>query len=212
VLKLELKKARRILFLGAHSDDIEIGCGGTILTLLKKNRALEVRWVVFSAEDKKRKEEARAGARAFLAGAKRAQVTIKSFRNSYFPSEFERIKSYLETLKAFAPDVVFTHYRDDRHQDHRVISDLTWNTFRHHFILEYEIPKYDGDVGQPNFFVPLDGSVSQRKVTELVRIFKTQGSKHWFEQETFRGLMRFRGMECASRYAEAFYARKVFCG
>lgn len=206
----ELSGARRLLFLGAHSDDIEIGCGGTILTLVQKNPGLNVRWVVLSAEGKRR-AEARAAARAFLHGTRRFQVTIKSFRTSYFPSQFAQIKNWIETLKAFRPEVVFTHFGNDRHQDHRIVSELTWNTFRNHLILEYEIPKYDGDLGRPNLYVPMTTKISQQKIAALTGIFKTQREKHWFDRETFQGLMRLRGVECAARYAEAFYSRKLVC-
>ncbi len=212
MLKLSLEKAKRLLLLGAHSDDIEIGCGGTILSLTKSNPELEIGWVVFSA-DGNRAREARASAQLFLKDAGLSKVVLKRFRTSFFPTQEELIKKYFETLKrSFKPDIVFTHYREDRHQDHRLLSDLTWNTFRDHFILEYEIPKYDGDLGSPNLFVPLDEAVCRRKVQHLCRIFRSQKSKHWFSEDTFLALMRLRGVECASRYAEAFYCRKVTCG
>lgn len=210
MLKFDLKNAKKLLFLGAHSDDIEIGCGGTILRLAATYPGLNVLWVVFSAEGKRR-QEARASAQLFLKGIRNVKLVIKQFRTSYFPSQNDRIKTYFESLKAFAPDIVFTHYRDDRHQDHRVLSDLAWNTFREHLILEYEIPKYDGDLGIPNLFVPLETSVSRRKVQYLCRTFRSQESKHWFSEETFLALLRLRGMECASEYAEAFYCRKLVC-
>ncbi|MGI8890366.1 MAG: PIG-L deacetylase family protein [Chthoniobacterales bacterium] len=210
MLKLELKGARKLLFLGAHSDDIEIGCGGAILTLVKADPDLEIYWVVFSAEGKRR-QEAQKSAKQFLKGIRRTKVVVKDFRTSYFPSQMEQIKSFFETLKSFQPDAVFTHYREDRHQDHRVLSDLAWNTFRDHLILEYEIPKYDGDLGKPNLFVPVDAALSQRKAESIYRAFPTQRGKHWFSEEIFLALMRLRGMECASEYAEAFYCRKVVC-
>lgn len=210
MLKLELKGARKLLFLGAHSDDIEIGCGGAILTLVKADPDLEIYWVVFSAEGKRR-QEAQKSAKQFLKGIRRTKVVVKDFRTSYFPSQMEQIKSFFETLKSFQPDAVFTHYREDRHQDHRVLSDLAWNTFRDHLILEYEIPKYDGDLGKPNLFIPVDAALSQRKAESICRAFPTQRGKHWFSEEIFLALMRLRGMECASEYAEAFYCRKVVC-
>ena len=211
MLRLDLKGAKRLLFLGAHSDDIEIGCGGTILTLAKNHPGLDILWVVFSAEGKRR-QEARSSAEQFLQNVKHSKVVVQKFRTSYFPGELEVIKEYFETLKSFQPDLVFTHYREDRHQDHRVLSDLAWNTFRDHVILEYEIPKYDGDLGSPNFFVPLDRKVSGQKAETICAAFSTQAGKHWFSEETFLALMRLRGMECASEYAEAFYCRKITCG
>lgn len=211
MIEFGLDKIRNILCLGAHSDDIEIGCGGTLLKLLQARQDLNVCWVVFSAEGRRAKE-ARQSARAFLHGVKRCKVLVKGFRTSFFPYQGEKIKECFEQIKtSFQPDAVFTHYRHDRHQDHRVLSDLAWNTFRHHLILEYEIPKYDGDLGSPNVFVRLEDSVCQKKADLICRFFQTQGNKHWFTSDTFLGLMRLRGMECASptRFAEAFYARKL---
>jgi len=201
----------QVLCLGAHSDDIEIGCGGTILGLLAAQREIDVHWVVLST-DAVREQEARASAALFLKGAHRSTVVAKQFRNGYFPFVGDAIKDYFEELKGtVAPDLVFTHYRDDRHQDHRVVSDLTWNTFRNHVVLEYEIPKYDGDLGSPNFFVPVDEEHCREKIRILKAAFTSQRDKHWFDDDTFRALMRLRGMEsCApSFHAEAFYARKV---
>src|SRR5262245_49941608 len=168
-------QVKRILCVGAHSDDIEIGCGGTLLKLARDYRDLEVRWVVFSAEGV-RSREARVSAQSFLKGVKTSRVVVKNFKGSFFPFDGARIKAFFETLKPFEPDVVFTHYRDDRHQDHRVLSDLAWNTFRHHLVLEYEIPKYDGDLGIPNFFVPLDESICRTKTAYLIKHFQTQGN------------------------------------
>ena len=210
MLKLGLRDARKVLFLGAHSDDIEIGCGGTILSLSKSNPSLDILWVVFSAKGKRR-QEARSSAQLFLKSAERSKIVIKSFRESYFPSEYVRVKEFIETLKSFAPDVIFTHSRDDRHQDHRVLSDLTWNTFRNHLIFEYEIPKYDGDLGQPNVFVPFEPEMARAKARTLCEVFQSQGNRHWFSTETFLGLMRLRGVECASQFAEGFHCRKMVC-
>ena len=201
----------RVLCLGAHSDDLEIGCGGLILDLLKRNKHVEVDWVVFSSSTV-REREARRSAALFLRGAARQRVTVHGFRDGFFPYDGEEIKKTFEDLKAeVMPDLVLTHYRDDRHQDHRLLSELTWNTFRGHFILEYEIPKFDGDLGTPNCFVPLKRSTCVRKVKYLNAAFGTQRDKHWFSEDTFMGLMRLRGMECRATegYAEAFYARKV---
>jgi len=211
MVELSLSGVKNILCLGAHADDIEIGCGATLLKLIRQRHDLAVWWVVFSAEGA-RAREASASAKAFLSGVTTKKVVVKKFRGSYFPFDGERIKDYFEEIKAaFQPELVFTHYRHDRHQDHRVLSDLAWNTFRSHLILEYEIPKYDGDLGAPNTFVRVDESLCRQKVEYLSRFFRTQADKHWFADETFLGLMRLRGMECASptHYAEAFYSRKV---
>jgi len=213
MLELNLGKGRRplkVLCVGAHSDDIEIGCGGLILSLVKGRRPVDVTWVVFSGS-REREREARRGAAAFLKGASRANVIIKQFKDGHFPYEGPAIKAVFESLKPVNPDLVLTHYRDDRHQDHRVLSDLAWNTFRNHFVLEYEIPKFDGDLGQANCFVPLDRATAARKASYLDKAFGTQRDKHWFSSETFMGLMRLRGMECRAPggYAEAFYSRKA---
>jgi LmbE family N-acetylglucosaminyl deacetylase len=205
------KQIRRVLCLGAHSDDIEIGCGGTILNLVKTNPATEFCWVVFSG-DSVRRTEAQSGAKAFLRGARVKHVRVERFRESYFPSQWSAIKDRFESIRnRFEPDLVLTHCRDDRHQDHRVLSDLAWNTFRDHLILEYEIPKYDGDMGRPNVFVHLDAEASKKKVSYLMEAFQSQRSKRWFQEDTFFSLMRLRGMECnaPSGHAEAFYCRKV---
>jgi LmbE family N-acetylglucosaminyl deacetylase len=207
----KLDQVRRILCLGAHSDDIEIGCGGTLLKLIRDHKNLEILWVVFSAGGA-RTREARQSASEFLAGAAKKRIVVKTFKGSFFPYQGERIKAYFESLKSFEPDLVFTHYRDDRHQDHRVLSDLAWNTFRNHIVLEYEIPKYDGDLGVPNVFVQLDEDLCRRKIASLLNHFQTQGNKHWFSDQTFRALMRLRGVECAAEYAEAFYGRKLVVG
>lgn len=202
---------RQILCLGAHSDDIEIGCGGTLLRLLASYPQLEITWVVFSSSPE-REREARDSAAMFLANARQAEVIVKSFRDGFFPFEGSQIKQMFEELKQqLNPDLVFTHNKKDAHQDHRILAELTWNTFRNHTILEYEIPKYDGDFGKPNFFVPLEKQCSEDKIAFLMTAFRSQRSKRWFEEETFKALMRLRGMECnaESGYAEAFYTRKL---
>jgi LmbE family N-acetylglucosaminyl deacetylase len=198
----------RILCLGAHSDDIEIGCGGTLLHLLAGQRA-SVDWAVFSASGT-RATEARRGAARFLRGAVRSRVVLHAYRDGFFPAEWERIKESFETLRSeVEPDMVFTHFRDDRHQDHRVLADLTWNTFRNHQILEYEIPKWDGDLGRPNIYVPLTTAEAKRKVRALMAVFASQRSKRWFTASTFEALLRLRGVECGAEWAEAFHGRKV---
>jgi LmbE family N-acetylglucosaminyl deacetylase len=201
----------QVLCLGAHSDDIEIGCGGTILQLLSGYSNVDVRWIVFSS-NAEREREARASADLFLKKAKRKKVIVRRFRDGFFPYDGAKIKESLEKMsKDLNPDLIFTHYRDDRHQDHRVVSDLTWNTFRRHLILEYEIPKYDGDMGSPNWFVPLKPKVCERKIKYICEMFKTQQVKGWLTEDTFLALMRLRGVECqaAEKYAEAFYCRKL---
>jgi LmbE family N-acetylglucosaminyl deacetylase len=208
---LHLKGIKNVLCLGAHSDDLEIGCGATIRKLTREQSGLAVWWVVFTA-DGKRQAEARSSARAFLRDAAKPHVIIKQFRNGYFPFEGARIKDFFESLKSrVTPDLVFTHFRNDRHQDHRLVSDLTWNTFRDHLIFEYEIPKFDGDLGSPNLFVQLNEQLAMEKADNLCRFFPTQSNKHWFGRDTFLALMRLRGMECCAEYAEAFYSRKIVC-
>jgi LmbE family N-acetylglucosaminyl deacetylase len=201
----------KILCLGAHADDIEIGCGGTILRWLEEHPNLEFYWVVLSAS-RERKKEAIRGAGLFLQGARKKTVLVEKFRDGFFPYSGTEIKEYFEDLKKqFSPDIVLTHYRDDRHQDHRLVSDLAWNTFRQDLILEYEIPKYDGDLGQPNLFLPLSEEVCRKKVQYLLDVYETQIQKHWFTEDTFRALLRLRGIEsgAAGKFAEAFYCRKL---
>lgn len=200
-----------MLCIGAHCDDIEIGCGGTILRLLRDLKDVNVFWVVLSSDDA-RGEEARNSASEILRGAGETTVEIKEFRNGFFPYIGEEIKEYFEELKGkINPDLIFTHYRHDLHQDHQVVSELTWNTFRNHMILEYEIPKYDGDVGSPNLFVPLDRGICAEKIGIILRSFRSQREKKWFTEDLFLSILRIRGMECNSRFgfAEGFYCRKV---
>lgn len=202
---------RTILCLGAHSDDIEIGCGGTVLRLLEELDDTTVWWVVFSS-DETRRHEARASAEAFLGRAGAREVIVETFRDGFFPAAFSDIKMFFENLKtSIAPDLIFSHYGKDGHQDHRTISELTWNTFRDHSIFEYEIPKYDGDLGSPNFFVSLEDRHRELKTEALMQHFASQRSKRWFSPETFDGLARLRGIEsnAPSGYAEAFYCRKM---
>src|ERR1700704_4701702 len=211
MLELQIGLLRSVLCLGAHCDDIEIGAGATILKLVAAQPALRVDWVVFSSTER-RAAEARASAGDFLAAAASADVQIKTFSDGFFPAEGQAIKQYFEELKAqLTPDLVLTHFRDDRHQDHRIISDLTWNTFRDHLVLEYEVPKYDGDLGHPNCFVPVGDDQRHFKVDTILRHYTSQGAKEWFTGETFNALMRLRGVECRSHtgYAEAFHARKI---
>jgi len=201
----------KALFLGAHSDDIELGCGGTILSLLDQGQELEVWWVVFAASPVRRLEAERS-AEMFLRGVVKKETIVRDFRESFFPYIGSEIKAYFEELKRFiSPDVIFTHFRNDLHQDHRLISELTWNTFRDHLILEYEIIKYDGDLGSPNVFVPLSEEVCVRKMKYLMENFQSQHSHQWFTEEAFRAMLRLRGLEsnASSKFAEAFYVRKL---
>lgn len=200
-----------VLCLGAHSDDIEIGVGATIMGLIERGVLLDVHWCVLSGAGE-RESEARSSAADFLRGATKTKVEINSFQDGFFPEQGEAIKLWFETLKTgVSPDVIFTHYRNDAHQDHRQVCRLTWNSFRDHCIVEYEIPKWDGDLGQPNVYVPISAAILARKVKLLNTHFATQRSKQWFDAETFLGLARLRGMECRApeRYAEAFFARKL---
>jgi LmbE family N-acetylglucosaminyl deacetylase len=200
-----------VLCLGAHSDDIEIGAGATLLSWQEQGIRLDVHWCVLSGVDG-REREATASAADFLASAAGRKIEVISFRDGFFPEQGEEIKVWFETLKRRVdPDVILTHRGDDAHQDHRQIARLSWNTFRDHLILSYEIPKWDGDLGRPNIYMPVSASALQRKIDLLISHFGSQRSKQWFDAETFRGLARLRGMECRARerYAEAFFARKL---
>lgn len=205
------RSLERILCVGAHCDDIEIGCSGAVLSLLEQAPDVSVTWVVL-ASDASRAQEAVDSAHALLAKVPKKTIAIQAFRDGFLPYHGAAVKEYFETLKVdVTPDLVFTHYRHDLHQDHRLVSELTGNTFRDHLIWEYEIPKYDGDLGNPNLFVPLADNVCRRKIDNLVGSFRSQAEKPWFSKDLFLALMRLRGMEChaPSGYAEAFYSRKV---
>lgn len=205
------KPGYKILCVGAHGDDIEIGCGGTLLNLIETCQIDFVKWVVFACNEE-RKQEAMVSANAFLKNVKEKDIRIFDYRDAFLNYSGLEIKEKFESFKnEIDPDLIFTHYRDDRHQDHRILSDFTWNTFRRHLILEYEIPKFDGDLGVPNFFIRLTAKQAHQKIQIILDSFKSQASKHWFDEETFKALLRLRGMESASttKYAEAFYARKI---
>jgi len=205
------RRPLRLLCIGAHSDDLEIGCGGTVMTWLASMRAVEVTWFVLSAEGP-RASEARRSARALLARAVAHKVVIAAFRDGYLPAQYADVKNFFEERKKeINPDVVLTHWLQDRHQDHRLAAELTWNTWRNHLVLEYEIPKYEGDLAPPNAYVPIPASLARRKVAHLKRHFSTQRRKDWFVADNFLGLMRLRGMESRSPsgFAEAFHARKL---
>ena len=201
----------RILCLGAHSDDIEIGCGGTILMLLETVPKVVINWIVFGSNED-RKLEAEKSANLFLSQVEQKLVLVHNYKDSYFPYIGAEIKTCFEKLKRdINPDLIFTHHRHDLHQDHRLISELTWNTFRNHLILEYEIPKYDGDMGNPNIFVPLSEEICKRKIRNLFDVFQTQIDQQWFTEDTFWSILRLRGIEsnAPEKFAEAFYCRKL---
>lgn len=209
---LRLEGIKKVLCLGAHSDDIEIGCGATILRLIQEQPDIQIYWLVFSARGT-RTREAKQSAGEFLKSVRSRTIRTMTFKESYFPSEWPAIKDTFEKVKRkFDPDLVLTQYRDDRHQDHRVLSDLAWNTFRNHLVLEYEIPKYDGDLGTPNVYIPVSRELCERKVSVLLKHFQSQKNRHWFTADTFWALMRLRGIECAAQsgFAEAFYGRKLW--
>jgi LmbE family N-acetylglucosaminyl deacetylase len=202
---------KKILALGAHADDIEIGSGGTILRLLEENPATEVYWVVLGASGQRR-TEAVESANIFLANARRKEIVVKEFRDGYFPYVGTELKNFFEELKRkYLPDLILTHHRGDLHQDHQLVSELTWNTFRNHLILEYEIVKYDGDLGAPNFFVHLTEPLARKKIQTILECFKSQRDKSWFSEHVFSSVLRLRGVECRapSGFAEAFHARKL---
>ncbi len=205
-------RALRILCLGAHCDDIDIGCGGTLLKLLAKGGPWDVTWVAFSSNEV-RARELRASARRFLRGAAQTRVLTFEFEDTLFPAQYAAIKEAFGSLKQLpAPDLVFTHHRADLHQDHRIVGELTWNAFRRHLILEYEIPKYDGGLTTPNAYVQLTKAQVAAKTRALMSSYASQHSKGWFSPETFTSLMRLRGIEAGpgTGWAEGFHVSK-FC-
>ncbi|MEJ0099030.1 MAG: PIG-L deacetylase family protein [Pseudomonadota bacterium] len=207
--KPDLPDSGTVLCLGAHCDDIEIGCGGTLMELRARHPKLRFAWQVFSGENG-RDGETRAAAERMLGPA--CDVDVAQFRGSFLPYNGIEVKEFLESVKTrVQPDLVFTHFLHDRHQDHRVIAELTWNTFRNHAVFEYEIPKFEGDLEHPNAYVPLSAETVERKVETLMTCFPSQLSRQWFDRDLFKGLMRLRGVECnsASRFAEAFHVRKL---
>jgi LmbE family N-acetylglucosaminyl deacetylase len=208
-LKLDKSEPLNVLCLGAHCDDIEIGCGGTILQLAE-SRPINCTWVVFCSNDL-RAAEAQKCAESFLGKAKHTEIIIKNFRDGFLPYVGYEVKDFFEEIKQqVSPDLIFTHYRKDMHQDHRIISELTLNTFRSHMIFEYEIPKYDGDIGQPNCYVSISNENMKGKISNITKKYNSQSSKHWFTADLFKSFMRIRGMEINSsdNHAEAFYCNK----
>jgi len=211
MISISLEQVRTLLIVGAHADDIEIGCGATILEIGRSRPDINVRWVVFSGKES-RANEARQSAGEFLSGFQSHQIQLHEFSDGFFPAEWSDIKHTFEKLKkSIQPDLILTHYGQDLHQDHRLVSGLTWNTFRDHLIFEYEIPKYEGDLGQPNVYVSLDESQCATKVSAIMESFPSQLGKSWFTEDTFWSMMRIRGVEAGSntKYAEAFHCRKM---
>ena len=202
------------LFVGAHCDDVEIGCGGTMLWLRERLPGIELRWLILSS-DEARRREALASARRFLGEGGEAAVRFAAFRDGFLPWQGAEVKELFERAKhELVPDLIFTHRLEDRHQDHRLVAELTWNTWRDQLILEYEVPKYEGDLGHPNVFVPLSPELLERKVKGVLESYPSQASRRWFDEDTLRGLARLRGVEAAApgRFAEAFHARKLVLG
>lgn len=210
-LTLDRTRPLKVLCLGAHCDDIEIGCGGTLLRLAAQQPDMEMRWEVFTGSALRHGETRRA-ADHLLDGIARSRLELHSLPESYLPQHWGAVKERFERIKAeYQPSLIFTHRREDAHQDHRVVSELTWNTFRDHLILEYEIPKYEGDMGNPNLFIALSPSQADRKVEVITECFDSQHGRSWFDARTFFGLLRLRGIGCnaSSGYAEAFHSRKI---
>lgn len=214
LLAAEPAEPLRLLCIGAHSDDLEIGCGGTLMSMLGAQRPVHVTWVVLSANGA-RAVEARRSASHLLKRAASLDLVLGEFRDGHLPADFAAAKAFFESLKTrLRPHLIFTHRLEDRHQDHRLAGELTWNTFRDHLILEYEILKYEGDLAQPNVYVPLTATVARRKAAHLERHFGSQRGKSWFDGENFLALARLRALECRAPagFAEAFHARKLVIG
>lgn len=212
MLKFQLEErveGLNLLLLGAHCDDIEIGCGATLLKLINNYKIKHIKWIIF-ASTQEREKESRTCAEFFLKDVSSKEILIYDFKDGFLPQMRAEIKNIFEKIKVdFNPDLIFTHYQHDLHQDHKLLSELTWNTFRNHTILEYEITKYDGDLGNPCFFVEIDSATVEKKINALMTHYISQRKKHWFDVETFQSIMRIRGIQSASQYAEAFYIRKL---
>jgi LmbE family N-acetylglucosaminyl deacetylase len=200
-----------VLCIGAHCDDIEIGCGGTLLALQQRHARLRVHWLILSSEPARRAEALRS-AHAFVRPAARGEVRVHDLPDGHLPAHYAQVKALFADLRrAVEPDCVLSHHGADRHQDHALLSEVTWQTFRDHIIWEYEIPKYDGDLVTPNVYVPLPAELAQRKVDTIIKVFASQRGKPWFRRENLLALMHLRGLECRadSGFAEAFHGRKL---
>ena len=207
---LSMQNVNRVLCIGAHPDDIELGMGSTLMRLMADNPAMDIHWLTFCGANETRAKEAQLSAAAFQAQGGNITLQLHAFKDAFLPWQGEQVKSVFEATKQmFEPDLIFTHYEKDRHQDHRLLSELTWNTWRNHAILEYEILKWDGDLGQPNVYVPVESRAAQKKVANVFDAYPSQHSRAWFSQDNFLALMRIRSVECNSEFAEAFYARKI---
>ncbi len=208
-------RSLRVLCVGAHCDDIEIGCGATLLALQRRGRGVRIDWLVLGGEPKRR-EETRQALAALVAPRFRGELSFGDFRDGYLPAQYAEVKAFIERYKARrpTPDVIFCHEREDRHQDHRIVNEMVWNTWRDQLVLEYEIPKWDGGLGQPNVYMPVSRQQVEAKVRALLRAHRSQAARDWFTAETFRSLLRLRGLECRSPsgYAEAFHGRKIRIG
>lgn len=201
----------RVLCIGAHCDDIEIGCGATLATLARGEAEAVVDWVILSGTEQ-RQGESRAAMRALLGDAARGQLLFGDFEDGRFPAEYGRLKDFFEELKSLeVPDLILTHERDDRHQDHRICNEMVWSTFRDQVVLEFEIPKWDGGLGNPSVYVPVTREAAGLKVDALLSCHGSQRHRDWFTRSTFESLMRLRGIECRATagLAEAFHARKL---
>lgn len=197
-----------VLAVGAHSDDVEIGSGGTLLTLAAALPEVRAHVVVLSATPT-RAGEAQAGARRFLPGG-RVDVEVHDLPDGRYPGHWAGLKDRLEELaRRVRPDLILAPRLDDAHQDHRTVARLVRTVWRDHLVLGYEIPKYDGDLPRPNLYVPLTAEVLQEKLRLLRTCFPSQADRDWFDDEVFRGLARLRGVESRCRYAEGFEVTKL---
>jgi LmbE family N-acetylglucosaminyl deacetylase len=208
---LKGSRALRVLCIGAHCDDIEIGCGGTLRALQDQRKKIVIDWALLSGSAQRAAESTKAMS-LLVAPRARGEIRFGEFADGRFPADYARIKEYFESLKNLPrPDIIFCHERDDRHQDHRIVNEMVWNTFRDHLVLEFEIPKWDGGLGQPNTYVPVTAKQAKAKVSALLKAHRSQATRDWFTEDTFLALMRLRGIECRSEsgLAEAFHGRKL---
>lgn len=203
-------RALRVVALGAHADDIEIGAGGLIQRLVADTPSLSIRWLVASATPERRREAEKASSR-LVGSVSDCTLDIGDLRDGFLPFLGPAPKEWLIRHAGFEPDIVICPRGEDLHQDHRLVGQLAWQVFRSSLIFEYEIPKYEGDLGRPNVYVVLDRATAERKVATILEAFPSQRSRRWFEPETFWALLRLRGIEAASPtgFAEAFHASKI---